>query len=129
MRFAVILLTTLIWASPGTADEFCDELKKFEAQVNADSPRPVDEFTELIQTKVNCETMAVSYTKRILVPANQLPEGAQARKQRQHTQLHCNKEGLASVWKWTAMDVMHDVDFVYIFTLTTKPEDCETLRQ
>ncbi len=46
------------------------------------------------------------------------------RKQRQHTQLHCNANGLSSVSGWTAMDVIYDPNFEYITTFLTEPNDC-----
>ena len=54
-----------------------------------------------------------------------MAEGWKERKQRQHTQLHCNKDGLSRTVKWTAIDVMYDNDFQYLGTLTTSPTDCE----
>jgi len=106
------------------ADDGCQELRALEAQWNANSPRKIDEYTELTQITVNCATKVVSYKKRILVPSEALPQGAGARKQRQHTQLHCNKNGLASTKEWTAQDVIFDVNYRYVFTLTTRPSDC-----
>ena len=107
-----------------SADQVCDQLLALEEAWNAEMPRPVDEHTELIQVRVCCETETISYTKRILIQGHLLPSGAKERKQRQHAQLHCNKGGLASQLRWTAMDLIYDVDLKYLFALTTTPASC-----
>lgn len=115
----------LVSCSTGQAsDETCEQLKKTGAEWNAQAPQMIDDQTELIQVLVNCEAMTVTYQKRVLLTGNALVPGTQERKQQQHTQLHCNQAGLASVYGWTAVDVLGDVDYEYLFTLKTQPSDC-----
>ena len=99
-------------------------LKYFESKINKTLPRKIDDITELIQLSVNCETTIMKYSKAILVDESLFAEGWKSRKQRQHTQLHCNAAGLTSKEGWTAVDVWFDRDFGYLTTLTTSPTDC-----
>ena len=124
MRLISIFFLFLL-ISPSHGDELCNEFRHLEKQWNSKLPEIIDEHTELVQIIVNCETRVVSYRKRILVTKDVLPSGIHDRKQRQHTQLHCNKNGLASKSGWTAMDVIVDINFSYLFTLKTTPNDCK----
>lgn len=124
-------LPKLIWvitlhliAFPAFADEECDEFLKFENSFNANAPTMVDEFTEAIQVKVNCEARSVTFVKRLLVDEKDLFTGWKDRKQRQHTQLHCNQDGLAFKFGWAVRDTISDVNFNYLVTLITTPADC-----
>jgi hypothetical protein len=105
--------------------DLCRELMAFEEEVNRTLPRQIDEATELVQVKVNCETKSVAYTKRLLVEVAALAEGWEDRKQRQYVQLHCNDQGLASVNGWSAMDVFFDHQLSYVITLKASPKDCD----
>lgn len=109
---------------PQPAGSICGELLAFEEDTNRTLPRPVDEATELIQVRVNCDNQTVAYTKRLLLDPATLAEGWQERKQRQYVQLHCNAQGLASVAGWNAMDVLLDPAYNYLLTLKATPADC-----
>lgn len=109
--------------APGSA-EACQILEAIAAETNAALPRPIDEVTELIQIRVNCALRSVAYVKRLIVTADLLAFGWQERKQVQHTQLHCNLDGLASVGGWTAIDYFYGPDYAYLATLRTTPQDC-----
>ena len=74
---------------------------------------------------VNCETNIIKYTKRVLGYENMMAKGWKERKQRHHTLLHCNKDGLSKIAKWIAIDVFYDNDFEYLTTFKTSPTDCE----
>ena len=124
-----LIIFMLVLSQEATADEnntssYCKDLQNLEAELNKKFPNQIDETTEMVQFSVNCDTTTVKYTKRILVDLNLFNEGWETRKQRQHTQLHCNAQGMASNSGWTAMDVIYDKDFEYIVTLTTEPKDC-----
>ena len=110
---------------PINEEEVCGVFLLLEEEMNKDLPKKVDEITELIQVKVNCENKNITYTRRILVVDSQMADGWKARKQRQWVQLMCNKDGIASQAKWTARDVMVDVNYDYLVTLTASPEDCK----
>ncbi len=126
MKFISILFLFL-FTSPSYADEICDELRGLEAQWNSNLPKKIDEYTELVQILVNCETRVVSYRKRILANKDLLPSGIYERKQRQHTLLHCNRNGLASNSGWIAMDVIVDINFSYLCNYSAKyPRNCLT---
>lgn len=124
----LLFVSVIMTAFSGSAladqgDEICAELLQFEEQTSRDLPVMVDEITELYQVKVNCDTETVSYSRRIF-GLGLFADGWQDRKQRQHTQLHCNQQGLASQTGWTALDVIVDDNFRYVATLTTRPSDC-----
>lgn len=117
-------LIFLALASSVKASERCEEFLNFEKSINADTPKMIDEHTELIQTIVNCETETILNRKRVLITEDMLPEGIQERKQRQYVQLNCNNRGVSSLSGWIAKDVIVDKDYKYLFTLTSTPEDC-----
>ena len=121
----IIALTFSIGAWAEDNDEaICKEFLKIE-DMNKTFPRKFDETTEIIQISVNCDTTTIKYSKRILVDVSMFNEGWEARKQRQHNQLHCNANGLTSNSGWTAMDVIASKDYEYLTTLTTTPKDCK----
>ena len=127
-KLLVLLFSVFFLYSPtGFADTnslFCKSALEVEETYNKTFPKKIDEATEIIQISVNCENTVVKYTKRLLVDESLLSEGWDSRKQRQHTQLHCNADGMASTEGWTAMDVFFDKDYGYLITLETTPKDC-----
>ena len=126
MRILLISLAIFISSKSYAQRNICNEFTNFEKQVSSNLPKKVDEITEIVELSVNCETKVSKYTKRILVDVNLFKAGWKKRKQRQHTNLNCNKRGLASTLKWTAMDVFLDKDFNYLVTLITTPNDCQS---
>ena len=123
----VILPILILSSSSAVADaksERCSAFLDFESEFSKTLPIKIDEATELIQLSVNCATSTIKYSKLILVDESRLADGSKSRKQRQHTQLHCNANGLSSTEGWTAMDVIFDKDFKYLTTLTTSPANC-----
>ena len=107
------------------ASPSCNEALRMEEELNKTYPQKVDNFTEIVQLSVNCDTSVIKYTKRILAYDSDLAKGWRIRKQRQHNQLHCNNQGLASKGGWTAMDVLFDKDYKNLVTLKTSPSDCK----
>lgn len=125
MRKMILTAALSCFAFPVLAQnaEVCLALRQFEAEVNVTTPRPIDEVTELVQVRVNCELVTLTYVKRLLLTDDELAEGWRERKQRQHIQLHCNNVGLARS-DWTVLDLLYDVDFQYLVALKTTPDDC-----
>ena len=105
-------------------EELCKEFTQFEQDINKKLPMKVDEVTTVIQIKINCETKTQVFTKQLSIAKEDLAKGWELRKQRQHSQLHCNKNGMASNFKWTVIDNIFDQDFNLIGILKTKPLDC-----
>lgn len=103
----------------------CKTALDYEKETNKTLPRKIDEITSMVQVSVNCDTKKIKYTKQVHTDPANLARGWQERKQRQHTQLHCNRNGAASTRGWTAMDVLFDDNWKYIITLKTTPQDCE----
>ena len=126
-KFLLIVVFLLITSNANSQSdsELCMEFKNFEKTFNKDLPKKVDEYTELTSVGVNCDSKIIKYVKRILVSGNEMQVGWEERKQRQHTQLHCNQDGLSRTVKWVAMDVMYDKDFKYLTTLVTAPTNCK----
>lgn len=104
--------------------QWCENFLEMEKDWSKTLPRKIDEITRLVSVAVNCDTKTIKYTKQISVDVQQLATGWQERKQRQHTQLHCNKDGLSSTVRWNAMDVIFDKDYNYVVTLMTTSRDC-----
>ena len=128
MKYLILIIGFLLitsTAQSATDSELCMEFKNFEKMTNKNLPQKIDEYTEVVTIGVNCESKSIKYTKQLLFYENMMAEGWKERKQRQHTQLHCNKDGLSRTVKWIAMDVIYDNDFQYLGTLTTSPTDCE----
>ena len=128
MKYLILIIGFLLitsTAQSATDSELCMEFKNFEKMTNKNLPQKIDEYTEVVTIGVNCESKSIKYTKQLLFYENMMAEGWKERKQRQHTQLHCNKDGLSRTVKWTAIDVMYDNDFQYLGTLTTSPTDCD----
>lgn len=122
--YSIIFVVNIVPAKSYADANICVELQEFEQTFSKKLPTKIDSATELISVRVNCEAKSVTYVKRILVDQSGLNSGWEKRKQRQHTQLHCNKHGLASLSNWSAIDNIHNVDYQYILTLFTRPSDC-----
>jgi hypothetical protein len=82
-----VLVATLASVAPSSSeaqaeqrlsDPICVELLALEEQVNSTLPRPIDEATEMVQIRVNCETQTVSYTKRLLVDPAGFADGGRS---------------------------------------------------
>lgn len=125
MKILVILLAFFVSSPSYAKEDICNEFIKLEKKLSANLPKQVDEITELVEFKVNCSTKTVQYSKRILVNINLFKDDWKNRKQRQHTNMHCNKQGLASSLKWNATDVLFDKDYNYLVTFITQPNDCK----
>ena len=104
--------------------ERCLGFRDYEKTINAELPRKIDNYTELVSLSVNCTTKIIKYTKRILAYDSEMAEGWRERKQRQHILLHCNKNGLSSTIGWNAQDDMYDIDYNFLVTLFSSPDDC-----
>lgn len=116
---------TLFMASPALAqDRTCQEYRQFAAKVSATLPTRIDEYTMLRAVDVNCESKVLKMTKDLTVPEDDMAVGWRERKQWQHTQLNCYKEGTASKARWTAVDEIYDNDGNLLVTLQTQPSDC-----
>jgi hypothetical protein len=127
MKYIIILLTSLFLVSNAMAEdvsERCLAFKDFEKTINADLPKKIDNATELTSVFVNCTTKIIKYTKRVLAYDSDMAEGWRERKQRQHILLHCNKDGLSSTVGWNAQDDMYDIDYNFLVTLFSSPDDC-----
>jgi hypothetical protein len=103
----------------------CEDFLRIEATINRELPRSIDQATELVQVRVNCELQSMTFVKRLLVNEAMLAQGWQPRKLRQHNQLNCNKRGLARVEGWTARDLVYSEDQVRLLAeFITTPTDC-----
>ena len=119
----------LISAHQVVADEIpaslCEELKQSAAEMNANGPTNIDNETEFLLLTVNCVGNMVSYTKRLInFHSNVMLPGWQDRKQLSHTQLHCNRNGLATAGI-SVMDTIHNPDGSFAAKFVTNPDDCE----
>ncbi|MBM7069644.1 hypothetical protein [Actibacterium sp. 188UL27-1] len=111
------------------AEQQCTELKAFEADINPKLPQRVDNLTEVFRILVNCETKSVTYEKRVAADRRSIAVGFGARKQPEHTALHCSENGLARAQGWTAIDVLYDSQASRLATLVTAPKDCPAVEE
>ncbi|MBM7069643.1 hypothetical protein [Actibacterium sp. 188UL27-1] len=124
MRAFLIALIVVGLPSVLSAQASCAEAKAYEAQIQPTIPRMIDKYTEITGFSVDCDTRVVEFRKRLLVSSAVMEPGVFARKQQQHTALHCNHQGLASVSGWTAVDKIHEPTNELVFTFVTRPDDC-----
>ena len=122
MRLIVIIPS---FVSSNTFGLDCVDARVAENEMAKKLPQKVDEFTTLVEFSVNCDTETVKYVKHLSVDASALPTGAAERKQRQHTNLHCNRQGLASQEGWTVLDYVYDVNAQLVVALRTTPAMCQ----
>lgn len=102
-----------------------EELKQSAVEMNANAPTKIDTETEFLLLTVNCVGNMVSYTKRLInFHSNVMLDGWQDRKQLSHTQLHCNRDGLATAGI-AVMDTLHNPDGSFAAKFVTSPDDCE----
>jgi hypothetical protein len=120
----VVAPSAVLSSGNAMADEFCASFQELAADWNASLQVMVDEVTQLMMVSANCETKTFSYLKMIVFEG-QLAEGWQARKQASHTQLHCNKYGMARNFGWTARDQFNDSQGLWLGPFVTSPSDCE----
>ncbi|MEM8838880.1 MAG: hypothetical protein AAGE89_12360 [Pseudomonadota bacterium] len=78
----------------------------------------------MLSISVDCQDKTITYKQRILIDPADLRDGWQDRKQEQHTRLHCNQQGIASLVKWNAVTDLYDPKDVYIAQWVTTPDDC-----
>lgn len=102
----------------------CDEALEAEKAYAARLPLKVDELTTLVQFSVYCDSTTVRYVKHVSLDASPLDVDKQADEQRQHTELHCEQDGLASAAGWTVREYWYDVNMELIAEFTTTPDMC-----
>jgi hypothetical protein len=121
--FAAMLMTSGLSIAQ---NDLCSTFLEYERDTNKKLPSQVDSATEIIQVRVNCQLKIVSYVMRFTRDESELASGWQERKARQHQQLHCNNNGLASQAKWTARTVLHSTDGLKMLSeFMTRPSDCK----
>ena len=126
LRVIVYVATLMTCGLTLSQDYLCRTFLEFERDTNKNLPRQVDDATEIIQVRVNCELKIVSYVMRLTRDELELANGWQERKARQHQQLHCNANGLASQARWTARTVLHSTDMLSLLSeFRTQPSDCK----
>lgn len=124
---AIVFAAMLITSSLSLAqNDLCSTFLEYERNTNKKLPSQVDGATEIIQVRVNCELKIISYVMRFTRDESELASGWQERKVRQHQQLHCNNNGLASQSQWTARTVLHSTDGLKMLSeFLTRPSDCK----
>jgi len=121
---AGVALSAVLASGKTKADEFCASLQEVAADWNASLPVMVDEVTKLTMVSANCETKTFSHLKMIVFEGK-FAEGWQVRKQASHTQLHCNKDGMARNFGWTERDQFNDSQGLLLGSFVISPSDCE----
>lgn len=118
-----LILTGLLFLAPNAAfANECSQLKQFINSLTL--PLRTDDITTLLKVNVNCEHKTVEYIKQVSVLISAFKPGAGARKQEQHTNMHCNSVGLGRRG-WTVNDFVYDVNGDLMWTLITTPGMCK----
>ena len=104
-------------------DEKCNKYLLVEKEISMSLPLDVGEFSRVTEFRVNCETETVIYVKQLALTEEMMTKGFRQRKQRQHTNLHCNKEGIARNG-WSVIDNVYDANLKLLVKLITQPNDC-----
>ena len=125
-RVIVFVATLMTCGIAFSQVDLCRTFLEYERDINKKLPSQVDSATEIIQVRVNCELKIVSYVMRLTRDESELANGWEERKARQHQQLHCNANGLASQAQWTARTVLYSTEFLKILSeFMTRPSDCK----
>lgn len=131
MPFKIVVLAILaavpIIPALASADESetrCKALTEYEKTLSKRLPMKVDSVTDLIAMRVNCSNTTQTWVRKLNVSEESLASGWRERKQRQQSQLNCNREGLANVAKWTVIDILYDKDYNWLAEFVTTPETC-----
>lgn len=123
----IVAAAVLLSGSPVIAqstDEVCNSLTAAATDINRTLPKRMDQITSLVQFRVNCETRIVTYARTLDIAFSELAPGWRERKQREHTELHCNASGLARTAAFTARDTLMDRNLKHV-ELVTRPKDCK----
>ncbi|MEM8797319.1 MAG: hypothetical protein AAGE61_17295 [Pseudomonadota bacterium] len=102
----------------------CTLFQSIEEKFNDNGPVKSGPASEMLSISVDCQDKTITYKQRILIDPADLRDGWQDRKQEQHTRLHCNQKGIASLVKWNAVTDLYDPKNVYIAQWVTTPDDC-----
>lgn len=120
---ALAFTTAAISHAAPIPESQCVEFQNYAQVLSAKLPQQIDSGTELFRFEVNCAHGIVTYAKRLLVDV-QLQEGWEQRKQYQHTNLHCNRQGLASQQGLVVVDAIYDINYRWLGELKTTPANC-----
>jgi len=113
-----------VQASANESEVRCKVLTKYEESLSKRLPVKVDSVTDLIAMRVNCSNTTQTWVRKLKVLEVDLESGWRERKQRQQTQLNCNREGLSNVAKWTVIDIFYDKNSNWLAEFVTKPQAC-----
>jgi hypothetical protein len=120
----IITLGLLLFSGISYAqDQECMDFIAAEKVYANKLPIQIDEITTVVQLTVNCSTKIVKYVKRVEASSDDMAEGFRYRKQRQHLNLHCNNQGIASLG-WTVWDYIYDRDMQLLMKLEATPAMC-----
>jgi hypothetical protein len=104
--------------------EFCKAATEIEETLAKKLPTPIDGATDVLSMRINCVTKTQSWQQVFKFTENELAEGWRERKQRQHTQLFCNREGFVRLSGWTVLTQLYDKDMMLMAEFVTTPDMC-----
>lgn len=127
MRKIIIMVAIFVIGlqTNAVADDVCITATGFSDELNQSAPVKIDEYTRVLRTDVDCKKKVFTYSKQIESTEDIMLSGWNARKQNQHTILHCNEDGLSSVFGWSVVDFLYDVNGKSIAVFVTNPKDCK----
>ena len=122
--FLLLLASASAHAETVDEKEICKAFTEYEDSLSKKLSLPADSITDVISMRINCVTKTQSWQQVIKAYDKELAQGWRERKQRQHTQLHCNNDGLSSTLGWTVVTQLSDKDYNLMAEFKTTPEMC-----
>lgn len=108
------------------AEDYCQAFKALEQDVNSIAPIRGSGSMDLLSLKVSCQNKTVVYRRRLNSLVTTVSGAWREQQQKEHTQRHCDKNGIANRYEWYVRDEIVNKEGKWLATLTTKPKDCPT---
>lgn len=123
LAFGLALSGVSAAATP-PGEDYCQAFKELEDHTNRLVPIRGQGSLDLLQLKISCPTKTVLYKRRLNSLVTTVSGAWREQQQKEHTQRHCDKNGIAYRYEWYARDEIYNKDGKWLATLTTKPRDC-----
>lgn len=134
IALAAIGLPAIAQPSPAPADPMvapplpeadCEALQAFAADANQGLPQRTDEFAETLEVRVDCAAITVTFLRRLVAGAGEVPAGYLDELTLRHRGTHCGVVGLTTRFALTVVDEIVSPDGAPFATVTTTPSDCD----
>jgi len=103
----------------------CVSLQSIAADANRGLPQRTDEFAETLELRVDCAAATVTFLRRLVSNATEVPAGYLDQLLLRHRGTHCGVVGLTTRFALTVVDEIVGLDGTPFATVTTAPSDCD----